>query len=50
MDKYMVTMKVGAMAMALAILSYPRINLNITSLKHVHHDDHKGRGTNMVGR
>jgi hypothetical protein len=50
MDKYMVTMKVGVMGIALATLSYPGINLTITSLKNVHHDDHKGRGTNMVGR
>jgi hypothetical protein len=50
MDKYMVTMKVGVMGMALAILSYPGINLTITSFKHVHHDDYKGRVTNMVGR
>ncbi len=28
----------------------PAINLTITSLKHVHYDDFKGRGTNMVGR
>ncbi len=50
MDKYMVTMKVGVMGMALAKLSYPGFNLTITSLKHVHHDDYKRRGTNMVGR
>ncbi len=50
MDEYMATMKVGVMGMSLAILSYPGIDLTITSLKHVHHDDHKGKGTNMVGR